>query len=348
MTRVRWIDSCRFFAIFVIMFTHFLADLRPAALSLWETMPGWLFLGGLTGKFSVAFFFVLLGCFASAPQAFSLSRFAAYGLRRYFQFAFFILLTTLFYIAGCYGVTWLFHSQDAGAARVISDGFAYNLIYLLRDSFLFEDNYNPTLWCMQQLFLASLLCRLFASLTEKRSPAPRIPLCLIVIGLLMLPGRGRFVWITAAMLGVLLRLVLSVLREKAAPKPALLVVLFLLAVCCIKAPLAESPLLYALEGIGAFLLLFVLFHVPWAQALLERQPLPRLGGVSMGLFVVHSPVSSLLFSLLSRFVALESLSPPGLLALFIVLFFLCLICAVLLHRAYSALSRRMPRERVGV
>ena len=139
MKRENWIDSCRFFAIFVIMATHFLATFRPEALALWETMPSSLLLGGLTGKMSVAFFFVVLGYFASAPRAFDTRAFAVYTLRRYGQFAFFVFAVTLCYIVGCYGVTWLFHLAEGEVLRVISDGPRYNLIYLLRDAFLFEN-----------------------------------------------------------------------------------------------------------------------------------------------------------------------------------------------------------------
>ena len=100
MKREQWIDACRFFAIFVIMVTHFLATFRPEALALWERMPSRLLLGGLTGKMSVAFFFVVLGYFASAPRIFDSRAFLKYTVRRYGQFAFFVFVTTLCYIAG--------------------------------------------------------------------------------------------------------------------------------------------------------------------------------------------------------------------------------------------------------
>ena len=158
MHRENWIDACRFFAIFVIMATHFLAMFRPEALLLWEEMPGRLLLGGLTGKFSVAFFFVLLGYFAGRVRKFTPGGFARYALRRYGQFSFFVLVSTFFYLAGAYGLTWLLHTPDENVFRVLSDGFRYNLFYLLRDAFLLEDNYNATLWCMRQLFAASILC----------------------------------------------------------------------------------------------------------------------------------------------------------------------------------------------
>lgn len=345
MKREGWIDSCRFFAIFVIMATHFLADLLPDALGLWEKMPTRLLLGGLTGKFSVAFFFVLLGYFASAPKPFSLREYGRYALRRYLQFAFFVLVTESFYLVGCRGVSFLFHAPAEAAARVLSDGWRYNLIYLLRDSFLFEDTYDATLWCLQQLFLASLVCRLLGYLPERLSSAVRVGIPVALGMLLLLISPGYCVWISVSLLGVLLHPALALFdRQPALTRPGSLLVLFLAAVLCIKAPLEEGLLLYLLEGLGAFLLLLVLFHSRWAKRILARGPFPRLGLWSMGLFVVHTPVFSLADS--SLYVLLNGRLPLWLtLALtFTVGTALCILAARLLHGAYAALSRRLTRQ----
>lgn len=349
MKREGWIDSCRFFAIFVIMATHFLADLLPDALQLWETMPTRLLLGGLTGKFSVAFFFVLLGYFASAPKRFSFRDFGAYALRRYLQFAFFVFVTEAVYLVGCRGVSLLFRAPDAAAARVLSDGWHYNLIYLLRDSFLFENSYDATLWCLQQLFLASLLCRLIGYLPETVRPVFRLGAVLGIGVLLLLLSPGYCVWIAVALLGLLLRFALDAMdRRPSLTRNPVLIFLFVPAVLCIKAPLEEGLLLYLLEGLGAFLLLLVLFRAPFARRLLARGPFPRLGLWSMGLFVVHTPVFSLVDS--SLYVLLKGRLP---LWLTLVLTFafgtaLCILAARLLHTAHAALSRRLTRQKVGV
>ncbi len=346
MKREGWIDSCRFFAIFVIMATHFLADLLPDALLLWESMPTRLLLGGLTGKFSVAFFFVLLGYFACSPKRFSLRSYGSYALRRYLQFAFFVLVTEAVYLVGCRGVSVLFHAPDEAAARVLSDGWRYNLIYLLRDSFLFEDTYDATLWCLQQLFLASLVCRLFGYLPERLSPALRAGILFAGAALLLLLSPGYCVWISVSLMGCLLRMVLEAWDgHPTLTRPSVLVGLFILSVLCIKAPLEEGLALYLLEGLGAFLLLLVLFRTAFAQRLLAHPPFPRLGLWSMGLFVTHTPVFSLLDS--SLYVLLSRL--PLWLTLpvtFAVGTALCVLASRLVHAAYAALSRRLIRETV--
>ena len=343
MKRENWIDACRFFAIFVIMATHFLATFRPEALALWEVMPSRLLLGGLTGKMSVAFFFVVLGYFASAPKTFRLPDFANYALRRYGQFAFFVFAVTLCYIVGCYGVTWLFHLAEGEVLRVISDGPRYNLIYLLRDAFLFENNYNDTLWCMRQLFLASLVCRLLGYLPERLSAAARLAAAAAVILCAVLLG-SRWVWLGTAALGYVLRLLLN--RAKDRPRlrsPAALWLLFLAAVALIKAPVSEEArplLLYSLQSVGAFLLLFVLFHADFAQRLLAVRPFPWLGRISMGLFVAHTPVNELLGS--SVWALLRSRVPASfsLTLCFALSLGLSILAAWLLHWAHGKLTRR--------
>ncbi len=344
MKREGWIDSCRFFAIFVIIATHFLADLLPEALLLWETMPGWLLLGGLTGKFSVAFFFVLLGYFASSPRHFTAADYASYTLRRYLQFSFFVLVTETVYIFGCRVVSVLFHAPDAAVARVLSDGWHDNLIFLLRDSFLFEDTYNSPLWCLQQLFLASLLCRLTGYISETLSTAFRVAVILLTGAVLLLLSPVYCVWITVALLGVLLRYALSVMDSRFLKRPLVLIVLFAASVMCIKAPLEEGLVLYLLEGIGAFFLLLVLFHASFVHPHLSRAPFPRLGFWSMGLFVVHTPLFSLLDS--SLYVLLADCLPPwaALLLTFSVGMALCIFAAYLLHTVYTMVSSRFRRR----
>ena len=337
--REAWIDACRFFAIFVIMSTHFLAMFLPDALLLWERMPTRLLLGGLTGKFSVAFFFVLLGYFACAPKALDLRGLLRYALRRYRQLCLFVLAAGLCYVLGAYCCAWLFHTPDGNVFRVLSDGPRYNLIYVVRDAFLLEDNYNATLWCMRQLFLASVLCRLLGCLPEKLDPRLRLLIALAAVALSALAGK-TWVWLGVAALGYALRLLLENeklrrLSESAAAR----VILFLLAVACIKAPLEEGTALYLLQGVGALLLLFVLFHTAWAQRLLASKPLPWLGLRSMGLFVVHTPVNCLLASSLWPILAANLPRAAALTVCYGLSVALSVAAAWLLHRAYALAVR---------
>ena len=341
--REAWIDSCRFFAIFVIMTTHYLAMFLPDALLLWERMPTMLLLGGLTGKFSVAFFFVLLGYFASKPSELDGKRIALYILRRYRQLCFFVLVPALCYILGSYGCAWIFHTPDENVLRVLSDGPRYNLLYAVRDAFLFEDTYNATLWCMRQLFAASVLCRLLGCLPERLGLLPRILISLVILALSALT-RSMWVWVGVGALGFTLRLLLeSAAYRRLCDKPAALAALFLAAVCCIKAPLPEGTVLYLLQGMGALLLLLVLFGLGGAQRTLAARPFPWLGKRSMGLFVVHTPINCLLASSLCPILTAQLPRSAALILGYCLSLALSITAAWLLHGAYARLTGKKLR-----
>ena len=333
--RKAWIDSCRFFAIFVIMTTHYLAMFLPDALLLWERMPTMLLLGGLTGKYSVAFFFVLLGYFASKPVRFAWKGIALYTLRRYRQLCFFVLVSTLCYLLGSYGCAWIFHTPDENVLRVLSDGPRYNLLYAVRDAFLFEENYNATLWCMRQLFAASVLCRLLGCLPEHLDRRLRILTTLLILSLSALT-RSMWVWVGVGALGFTLRLVLeSAAYRRLCEKPAALAALFFAALCCIKAPLPEGTLLYLLQGVGALLLLLVLFALRGVQRAFAAQPFPWLGKRSMGLFVVHTPINCLLASSLCPILMAHLPKAAALILGYCLSLALSITAAWLLHGAYA-------------
>ena len=349
MKRAEWIDSCRFFAIFVIMVTHFLDKVSPALLQLWEVPPTSWFLYGLTGKFSVAFFFVLLGYFASKPANFSFSSIVTYSVRRYFQFAFYVFIVTAIYICGSYVVTWLFHSPDDSVMRVISDGFQYNLIYLIRDAFFFESNYNATLWCMQQLFIASLICRALAYIPEKAPIVLRFLASIVLILILMAIDPSYCVWICAAILGYHLRLLIELSHDfpKLRSTP-LLVVFALTALLFIKLKMPESALQYSLQSLAAFMLIYLQFNLPFIQDQLSKKPFPWLGGISIGLFVVHTPVNALIYS--SIYCALSSFVSKAATAFicFVLSFAICVIFSWMLKAAYDYTTRIFRRQKLKV
>ena len=348
MKRIKWVDSVRFLAIFLIMTTHYLASFFPSALSLWEPGPFFWLFGGITGKLSVAVFCVLLGYYACTPKPFSVSGFGLYTVRRYFQLAFFAFLATLFFILGGYAVTWLFHTPDEAVFRILSDGPRCNLIYLLRDAFLLEDHYIDTLWCMQDLMLASVVCRLFGYLPERIRPGIRAALGCGLIALLLAVNAAFFIWACVGLLGCLVRLAIEAARTRprlTAPVPRFL--LFVLSLILLKLPLSEGPLLYFLEGVIGFVWVFLIAFTDGAQRLLSRSPLPQLGKLSLGAFVCHTPVYSLLGS--SLIPLLRGCLPDAAAAalFFIPAAALSFLGAWILHRAYDAVNGALRRQTVS-
>ena len=297
MKRVQWIDSARFLAMFWILIGHYLATFYPAALTLWEPGPWWWLLGGFPGKLAFSLYFVLLGYFASSTKAFSVPGFARYTLRRYLQLAFFGFLATLLFILGGYAVTWVFHQADESVFRILSDGPRYNLIYLLRDGFLLEDHYIDSFWCMPHLLLASLICRLYGYLPEHIRPLPRCALLCALIALLLVLNPEFFIWVVVALMGCLLRLAIETascfpLLEKSGVR----LLILLLSILVLKIPIEEGPLLFFIEGTVDSIWMLLLSRNLRAQDLLSRSPLPWLGGLTMGIFVIHTPVYALLDS----------------------------------------------------
>lgn len=349
MTRDAWIDSTRFFAIFVIMTTHFLADFYPAALSLWVEPPAAYLLSGLTGKFSVAFFSVLLGYFASKPRDFSFPTFFRYTLKRYFQFSFSIFLVEVLYLLSSYCSVWLFHSPDANVYQVICDGFPYNLLYLFRDSLLFESTYNSALWCMGQFFAASVLCFLCGSLLTRAPLFVRFFSASALYLLFLWLCGGRFVWVSNCILGYILRLLLSCQdRSRLLTSRSFIAVVFILSVLLIKAPLPEGLLLYILEGFGALLLLITLFHLPRAQHLLAVRPFPWLGRVSIGLYICHTPINAILASTIAAPLLSSLQSGAAIFLCYILSLALSILCAGILNWLYSRVSSRLFPAKIPV
>ena len=347
MKREDWIDSCRFLAMFLILVVHFLDAFLPSALLLWEPGPAWWLLGGMRGKLGFTMYFTLLGYFASSPKRASVPAFARYCLRRYVQLCFFAFFATLFFILGAYVSAWTFHTPDPDVFHILSDGPYYNFIYLLHDGFLFDCNYIVSFWCMPHLMLSRVVCRLLGYLPEAMPARRRFLIAAAVMAACLLLNAEFFIWVCVSVSGYLLRLALDFARRHPRlTRPLPLLLLFAFAVGILKIPLPEGPLLFGLEGLVDWILLFVQFHLPPVQRLFSKAPLPWLGRLSMGVFVMHTPIYSLLGSTLFPIFSAHLPRAPGLILLFLLGVSLSFCGAWLLHRAYAALSRRLARETV--
>ena len=321
---------------FLILVVHFLDAFLPSALLLWEPGPYWWLLGGMRGKLGFTMYFTLLGFFASSPKPASVKGYLRYSVLRYYQLCFFAFLATLFFILGGYGATWLFHTPDADVFRILSDGPQYNLIYLLHDGFLFEYHYIDSFWCMIHLMLSSLFCRLIGYLPQSLRAGWRALIAAALMALLMAINADYFIWVSVALSGYLLRLALDYAREHPAVSRSLpLLLLFILCIVILKIPLAEGALLFSLEGLVDWLLLFIQAHIPPVQRFFSKAPFPWLGRVSMGIFVLHTPIYSLIRSTL--FPLLSASLPQALLLplLFILGVSLTVFGAWILHRLYD-------------
>lgn len=348
MKRIDWIDSCRFLAMAVTLFVHFLQTFCPAALGFWEPGPTFWLTRGFQGKIVFVLYFVLLGYFACTPKRFSLSAFARYALRRYLLFVFFSFLATLAFILGGYVITWIFHTPDPDVFRILSDGPQYNLIYLLRDAFYLEDHYIDSFWCMKDLFFASIVCRLYGYLPSSVRPQLRALIVCVLIAVLMLINPVEHIWICVALMGCLLRLSMEHADNWAwikQPRIRLLVVLFTIAI--LKIPPGEGPFLFFVQGVADSVWMLMINYNERIQHALSRAPMPYLGKLSMGIFVIHTPVYCLIRS--SLFPIMQRSLPNA--VTYAVCFplgvSLSILGAWILHRAYDAVSGARRRQTVS-
>ena len=347
--RVGWIDAVRYIAIFHVVFIHTLDMFWPELLNYWVTPPSAYLPFLLNAKAAVLLFCVLLGFFASKPREFELRGFVRYAVKRYVQFAFFLLLSGVVYTLGAYCATWVFHSPDESAFRVICDGFRYNLIYVLRDAFLFEANYNSTMWSMQQFFIASILCYLLGCAAYKLKPLTVTFITAVIAALLLLTGSEYLSWVAFCVMGVFVRLFVENFdRFDLMEKRGVRIGLFLLSWFLFKFPMPECTLVYFMMSLASILLLAVCFSTPAVHKLLDRHPLPALGKLAFGVYVVHTPINSLLCSSFQPILARAL--PVWLVTVLCFVFTICTatLCAFLLDRLYSSFSARLFREKVRI
>ena len=348
MKRIDWIDSCRFLAMAVTLFVHFLQTFCPAALGFWEPGPTFWLTRGFQGKIVFVLYFVLLGYFACTPKRFSLSAFARYALRRYLLFVFFSFLATLAFILGGYVITWIFHTPDPDVFRILSDGPQYNLIYLLRDAFYLEDHYIDSFWCMPHLLAASVVCRLYGYLPERIRPGLRALIACALIAVLLLINAQQTIWICVGLLGCLLRLAME--NADAFPllkKPRFRLLVLLLTIALLKIPIEEGPLLFFLEGLVDSTWMLLIAQDERVRRFLSRAPLPRLGKLSMGIFVIHTPVFCLLRSSLFPLMLGRLPNAVTYAVCFPLGVSLSILGAWILHRAYDAVSGARRRQTVS-
>ena len=345
MKRIEWIDSAIYIAIFHVVFIHVLDKFRPDILSYWYTPPYSYLPFLFCAKAAVLFFCVLLGFFASRPHSFSVSGLFNYTVKRYIQFSFYIFLTGVVFVCASYAVTWLFHSPDEFAFRVICDDARYNVIYTLRDSFLFEANYNPTLWSMQQFFFASILCYLIGCIADRTGPLVTLAVSFTVIAVLLLPGSEYLSWIAFCVLGVPVRIYYeSRDRFSFMGKRGVRIALLVAAIVLYKLP--ESSTAYFMYGIASVLLLMICFHSPGVRRALDTAPLPALGRISFGVFILHTPVNSILYSSFYPFISALLPAWGTTLILFVLTLSISTGCSWLLDSAYSHLLRRFTGEKL--
>lgn len=308
--RMYWIDSIKLLAISWIFFTHFCVSARDSLEITfdWGKYGSWL-LYGITGKYAVAFFCVILGYFASKSKAqFSSDR----VLNRYFQFCIpLLIVSSLQYL--------FFFIEHSVSLREI--------ILIPRMCFLFQSSKlcSPA-WCMPFFFTASIIIYLLNSKKHR---------ILIMSFLAVLFLATDLIWISICLFGALIHYAaqlpfviraLEKLNKHMILFSAIKILLLVFSYLIIRFP--ENNTTYILDGISASVVFIVCLNSEIIQKVLSLSSMfCKAGRYSFEIFLLHTFVylatNQYLFSRISH-----SFHPTLVFWLaFVVAYIFTLICA---------------------
>ena len=259
-TRIKYLDTLKLLAIFIVFVTHFINRFNDDYFSLWHTAPTSWLLNGVSGKLGVAIFAVILGYFAYRSKENNITK---YVIKRYIYFFLCALFINSIYAA-------------LGNLGAFDD--TYTAKEVVAVSLTLGDGIFSTFWCIRPFFVASLLSKL-----NSKAEAGLFIVAIEMHIMFLLTGD---VWISICLMGNLVaiamlnRKILSIFSCVSVRWTAYIAVFFL-----IKRP--ESLLTYVIDGICASLLILVLSESRYIRKILEWKPLSAQGKNTMAMYLIH-------------------------------------------------------------
>ncbi len=258
MKRLRYFDTLRLIAIFVVYVTHFIAYFHSAYFSYWKTPPTSYFLEGVTGKLGVALFGVILGYFAYMSKDTNATH---YTVKRY----------GFFVVSGL-----VINSLYAIAAQVFPDRKAVTLMQVISNTFSLGDGIFATYWCIPVFFLASII-----SYLNGKANAPAF---VIIIEIYIL-YKMNMVWLAVCLMGNL------VARYSLNPHPDLfrfrLVRIALWVVLFFGIKRKESAETYMIDGVCCAIMIMIIMRGSIVQKVLNCRILSKIGEQNMAIYILH-------------------------------------------------------------
>ena len=256
--RKPYIDTIKALAIFVVFLTHFIDEFHPEYFSLWKTLPTAILLKGVSGKFGVCVFSVILGYFAFKTKE---TNIAKYAVKRYVYF----LVCGLF-INSVYAVFSRF--------GLFSDPISTYKV--LKTSVLLGSDIFPTFWCIRPFMYASLITAINKKL---RSFPTNIAIIIVEIALLVYVGQ---LWVAICLIGNVVAIVEhSDYYKKVFSNRSIRISVYLISFIAIK--FAN----YLLDGISAALVLLALGCSPVLSEYLRNRLLASIGKNTMAIYLTH-------------------------------------------------------------
>jgi len=220
--RKTYIDTLKFFSIFIVYLTHFIDYWNNSYFKFWTEKPSSFLLYGISGKLGVAFFSVCVGYFAFLSKH---KNPLVYMIRRYFYF---------FLCGFIINTIFAFGNHDIS-------------IKILTEAVKLGAEYFPAYWCMFSFFLASIVSYFNSYYKASLS---FIILEIIIFGII------GYIWVSICLLGNITILILNnekfmqyfqCKRNK----------IFLLVLCFFLIKRDESNMTYFIDGICSCIILCV-------------------------------------------------------------------------------------------
>lgn len=256
MNRVKYFDSLRFMAIFLVYLVHFIDYFHPEYFSFWSVLPYSLLLEGVSGKLGVALFGVLLGYFAYLSKEDHAGR---YILKRY---AFFVISALV--INSLYAIS------------AFIQGDKLSIVGVLVESFTLDDDIFPTYWCIPVFFVASIL-----SYLNGKAKVPALCILLEIAIFYKLQN----IWLAVCLMGNL------VARYQLEPCADVLknriirIVLWVVLFFAIKRP--ECNTTYMIDGMCCTLMIMLVMRGNLVRKILSWDWLACIGQQGMAIYILH-------------------------------------------------------------
>lgn len=219
-----------------------------------------LILNGVTGKFAVTLFGVILGYFAFASKEENASR---YIVKRYAYFA----ISGLF-INSVYAIFGILEMP----------GGTYSIGEVIIESITIGSSIYATYWCMRDFFIASIISYL--------NSKARVSWGGVVIEIIIFYYLGN-VWISICLLGCLVFIITKGEENniKFLNKRIVRILGWVIVFVCIKR--AESTFTYMVQGGVSALIILLIMNGQIIKKFLNRKHVAALGKNAMAIYLIH-------------------------------------------------------------
>lgn len=306
--RILWIDSIRFFACFIVAWSHFSAFFNIDFIQTYMNESAavkFIMFGIDNGTMATVVFFVLAGYFASVKAGKSGS-FMQYTIARYMQLMVGVLLAEIIVFGFAFGadVFSLRNTGDIPNEWLLPDMLQFSVfksmtLKLVQDVIFFQSHLIGTFWCIQPLFIGSLLCFILERLQV------RLIGVFLIFGIFFIASPN--IYSIAIIAGLMLHRFLAYEEkhqklQKVLKHPLTLTLLLVLTVLFYQdLHGAKSQIKILCYTISAVCFLLFCFHCSFAQKLLSNKYLARGGKICFGVYLLHYPVYGTIIYLIYPF-----------------------------------------------